>query len=350
MLYDFFKFMAFKMDAEKAHELSIKALSNFPLAMADAFGGDIEDLKKYQVKLNSMNWSFPVGLAAGLDKNAKAINFFSRIPFGAVEVGTVTPLAQIGNDRPRLFRYIEEESLRNCMGFNNDGAEKILRNIQASDRVGKILGVNLGKNKTTSAEEAHLDYLKLFKTFKDHCDYLVINVSSPNTPGLRDLQRHESMREIFESLEDERKTCRTPLFIKISPDLPLDSLEGIVSLASEFKLSGIIATNTTIMEDRGIGGVSGKLLTEKGRLVRERLLEIMKDTPELDFIGVGGISNFSDVWDFWKSGGKACQIYSSFIFQGPSVLQDIKSGIDEKLKVNDLNNLEELFKNIKDCH
>lgn len=338
--------MAFKLDAEKAHELSIKTLSLFPQASAELFGGDLEKSDIYQTKLNSMDWSFPVGLAAGLDKNAQAIDFFSSIPFGAVEVGTVTPLAQEGNERPRLFRLKSEESLRNCMGFNNAGADDIYQNIVGSNRGNKILGVNLGKNKVTSAEDAKLDYLKLYKKFKDISDYLVINVSSPNTPGLRDLQRHESMREIFEVLVDERKSSKTPLFIKISPDLPLDSLEGIVELANEFSLAGIIATNTTIMEDRGAGGVSGKLLTDKARVVREKLLEIMKDHPSLDFIGVGGISNFSDLWNFWKAGGRACQIYSSFIYQGPEVLFNMKKEIDKKLKDNDLKNLEELFQNI----
>ena len=338
--------MAFKLDAEKAHELSIKTLSMFPHASSDLFGGDIEDSSKYITKLNSMEWGFPVGLAAGLDKNAKAIDFFSRTPFGAIEVGTVTPLAQVGNERPRLFRLKPEESLRNCMGFNNAGADKVYRNIVAGDRLHKPLGVNLGKNKITSAEDAKFDYLKLYEKFKDISDYLVINVSSPNTPGLRDLQRHESMREIFEVLEETRKTDSTPLFIKISPDLPLDSLEGIVELANEFKLAGIIATNTTIREDLGKGGVSGKLLTEKAKLVREKLLDIMKDHKNLDFIGVGGISGFDDLWDFWKAGGRAAQIYSSFIYQGPQVLFDIQKGIDEKLQSNQLQNLEELFKEI----
>ncbi|WP_096909973.1 quinone-dependent dihydroorotate dehydrogenase [Halobacteriovorax marinus] len=349
MLYDFFKFMAFKMDAEKAHELSIGALSNFPRTMADSFGGDLEDLEKYRVDLNSMSWCFPVGLAAGLDKNASAINFFSRIPFGAVEVGTVTPLPQAGNPRPRLFRYIEEESLRNCMGFNNKGSEKVLKNILSSDKGNKVLGVNLGKNKDTSAENAPSDYVKLYNSFKDHCDYLVINVSSPNTPGLRDLQRHESMREIFEALKEERTNCKTPLFIKISPDLPLESIEGIFSLASEYSLSGVIATNTTIMEERGNGGVSGKLLTQRAKLVRERCLSVNAEFPELDFIGVGGISSFDDVWDYWKKGGVACQIYSSFIFQGPQVLHDIREGIDRKLIQNEVLTLSELLNNISDC-
>jgi dihydroorotate dehydrogenase len=338
--------MAFKLDAEKAHELSIKTLSLFPHASAELFGGDIKQSDIYQTKLNSMDWSFPVGLAAGLDKNAQCIDFFSRIPFGAIEVGTVTLLPQVGNERPRLFRLKSEESLRNCMGFNNAGADAIFENISGSERGSKVLGVNLGKNKVTSAEDAKLDYLKLYKKFKDISDYLVINVSSPNTPGLRDLQRHESMREIFEALVDERKTSKTPLFIKISPDLPLDSLEGIVELANEFSLAGIIATNTTIMEERGKGGVSGKLLTEKARVVRERLLEIMKNHKGLDFIGVGGISNFDDLWNFWKAGGRACQIYSSFIYQGPQVLFDMKNEIDKKLKENDLKSLEELFNNI----
>lgn len=335
--------MAFKLDAEKAHELSIKTLSLFPHASSDLFGGDIEDSSKYITKLNSMDWSFPVGLAAGLDKDASAIDFFARIPFGAIEVGTVTPLAQAGNEKPRLFRLKPEESLRNCMGFNNAGADEIYQNILASDRLKKPLGVNLGKNKITSAEDAKLDYLKLYEKFKDVSDYLVINVSSPNTPGLRDLQRHESMREIFEVLEDTRKSDKTPLFIKISPDLPLDSLEGIVELANEFNLAGIIATNTTIREDLGQGGVSGKLLTEKGKIVREKLLEIMSDHKSLDLIGVGGISGFDDLWDFWKAGGRAAQIYSSFIYQGPQVLFDIQKGIDQKLQENSLKDLDELF-------
>jgi len=341
--------MAFKMDAEKVHELSIKMLSTFPLALSESFGGDISNRERFQTKLNSMNWDFPVGLAAGLDKNASAIDFFSRIPFGAVEVGTVTPLSQPGNEKPRLFRYKSEESLRNCMGFNNPGAEAILKNILGSNRNKKMLGVNLGKNKITTPEDAKNDYLKLYRSFKDVSDYLVINVSSPNTPGLRDLQRHESMREIFENLEEERKTDSTPLFIKISPDLPLNSLEGIVELANEFKLSGIIATNTTIMQERGAGGVSGKLLTAKSKIVRERLLEVMKDHPSLDLIGVGGISGFDDLWDFWKKGGRATQIYSSFIFQGPQVLFDIEKRIDEKLNQYQFKNLEELFLNINDC-
>jgi len=349
VLYDFFKFMAFKMDAEKVHELSIKMLSTFPLALSESFGGDISDRDRFQTKLNSMNWDFPVGLAAGLDKTASCIDFFSRIPFGAVEVGTVTPLAQVGNPKPRLFRYKSEESLRNCMGFNNPGSEVVLSNILKSDRNGKMLGVNLGKNKLTTADEAKNDYLKLYRSFKDVSDYLVINVSSPNTPGLRDLQRHDSMREIFINLEEERKTDSTPLFIKISPDLPLDSLEGIVELANEFKLSGIIATNTTIMEERGAGGVSGKLLTAKAKIVRERLLEVMKDHTSLDLIGVGGISSFDDLWDYWKKGGRAAQIYSSFIFQGPTVLFDIQKSIDEKLNQYQFKNLEELFLNIDHC-
>ena len=340
--------MAFRLDAEKAHELSIKTLSMFPHASSELFGGDIPHSKRYQTNLNSMQWNFPVGLAAGLDKNAKAVDFFAKIPFGAIEVGTVTPLAQEGNEKPRLFRLLEEQSLRNCMGFNNAGSEQLYENILNSNKLDKVLGVNLGKNKITSAEDAKLDYLKLFQKFKDICDYLVINVSSPNTPGLRDLQRHESMREIFEALEQERKVCTTPLFIKISPDLPLESLEGIVELANEFSLSGIIATNTTIMEEKGIGGVSGKLLAEKAKIVRNRLLDISKEHSNLDLIGVGGISGFDDLWDFWKSGGRAVQLYSSFIYQGPKVLFDIKEGIDKKFQENKLECLEDLFINIQD--
>jgi len=346
LIYQLFKQLAFRIDPEKAHVLAFKNLRRFPNLLSHFFSHQTPT-DKYAVKLGELKWDFPVGLAAGLDKNAEALDFFSKLLFGAVEIGTVTPLGQEGNPRPRMFRYVGEESLRNCMGFNNEGSEVVYDNIKSSRNVNTCLGINLGKNKVTSAEDAPSDYQKLYKKFHALADYIVINVSSPNTPGLRDLQQTESLALILDALEEDRQKSPVPLFIKISPDLSLDDLPGIVKLASKYKINGLIATNTTIMEERGAGGISGKLLTEKAAIVRNKTLEVIKElAPELDLIGVGGISGFDELWDFWKAGGKVCQIYTSFIYQGPQILEDIKNEIDRVLEINDYNSVSELIENI----
>ncbi len=348
--YDLFKKIAFQLDPELAHTQSMKLLSHFPESLA-TFMGAHENLEEdefdYSVTLKDGNiWTFPVGLAAGLDKNAEAISFFTSIPFGAIEVGTVTPKPQEGNPKPRMFRLIEEKSLLNRMGFNNEGMEKIFSNLMKGDRHGKVVGVNLGKNKTTPQEEANLDYQKLYAKFAPHCQYLVINVSSPNTPGLRDLQNIESLREIFVALKEEREKVSTPLYLKISPDLALEDIPAIVDLADEFKLSGLIATNTTIRPDLGVGGISGGLLHEKGRVVREKVLEAMKGKPGLDLIGVGGISRFEDLMHFWKAGGRVCQVYTSFIYQGPQMLLDFKKQLAAEMRSRGVTNMNDFFQSL----
>jgi len=342
--------VAFQIDPESAHNQSMTLLSKFPGSISTFLGVNDKQLDNefdLSVTLNDgNNWSFPIGLAAGLDKNAEAISFFSQIPFGAVEVGTVTPRPQEGNPKPRMFRLVEDESLLNRMGFNNDGADKVLKNILSSDRHGKVLGVNLGKNKATPADKAHEDYQFLYSAFAPQANYLVVNVSSPNTPGLRDLQNIDSLKVIFDSLKEEREKVQVPLYLKVSPDLSHDDLPAIVKLAVDYKLSGIIATNTTVNEDIGVGGVSGKLALEKSRSCRNRLLEIMKNENTLDLIGVGGISEYNDLIDFWKNGGKVCQIYTSFIYKGPAVLVEMKKELEETLKKNQLGGFEELLTNI----
>ena len=343
--YNAFKKIAFSIDPEKVHDITLNLLSKHPLFFSLINQQD-DPSNEYKIQVGKLTWPFPVGLAAGLDKNAVALDFFTRTLFGAIEVGTVTPKPQEGNPKPRMFRYLKEESLRNKMGFNNLGADRILENIKSSRNYGRILGVNLGKNKLTPEDKAFEDYLYLYKKFWSVADYLVINVSSPNTPGLRDLQRADSLKIIFNSLKKVRMLHPKPLYLKISPDLALDDVGPIVELVKEYRLEGIIATNTTIMENLGEGGVSGKLCFNKSRMMRKLVLEQTKETPEIQVIGVGGISCFDDLLDFWKMGGKAVQIYSSFIFQGPSILADFKSGIDKSLKKTGCKNLEELIKNI----
>ncbi len=346
MIYQLFKQLAFKIDPEKAHNLAIKNLRRFPHILSHFFYNDKSD-DKYSVDVGPLTWKFPVGLAAGLDKNAEALSFFSRLLFGAVEIGTVTPLGQKGNPKPRMFRYVEEESLRNCMGFNNEGAEVVLKNIVETKYLNTCLGVNLGKNKLTLTSDAPLDYKKLYKKFHAIADYIVINVSSPNTPGLRDLQQTKSLALILDALKEDREINPVPLFIKISPDLSLDDIPGIVKLAADYKIDGLIATNTTIMEDRGQGGISGRLLKDRAYKIRNETLRVIKESgSNIELIGVGGISSFEELWDFWKAGGKCCQIYTSFIYQGPKVLEDIKNEIDRVLILNNLNTVRELLHNI----
>tara|TARA_R110002072_G_scaffold64203_2_gene159250 strand:+ start:93403 stop:94458 length:1056 start_codon:yes stop_codon:yes gene_type:complete len=342
--YQLFKSFAFGLDAEKAHNLSIKFLSKFPHLASEIFGKDDISSKKLECSVSGMNWSFPVGLAAGLDKNAEAIDFFAQTLFGAVEVGTVTPLAQSGNPKPRMFRLKEELSLLNRMGFNNSGMDIAYENILNSTRHGKVLGVNLGKNKVTTEEDAPSDYQKLFDKFSHVADYLVVNVSSPNTPGLRDLQNINSLKLIFDELKKCNNYGNVPLFLKISPDLAIEDLDGVVTVASDYGLSGLIATNTTIMPERGQGGISGNLLKERSRTIRHELLKRTNST-DLGVIGVGGIDSFEEVWQFLIDGGDAVQIYTSFIYQGPEILNKVKQGLESKLEQYKASHLKELLSN-----
>ena len=335
-LYPFFKNFAFKLDAEMAHELTLKSMS-----LLGPWVNNIPTDPRFELKSMGLKFQSPIGLAAGLDKNAIAINFLTYLPFSFVEVGTVTPLPQDGNPKPRLFRYIEEESLRNCMGFNNAGAEVVFKNIVQSNRRSKILGVNLGKNKITPNDLAQNDYATLYEKFAPVSDYLVINVSSPNTPGLRDLLQDTGLRNIFEAVSEKRKICMRPLLVKVSPDMDQVELASVVNLVKEYELNGIIATNTTIMPERGAGGVSGKLLYEKSRLTRKFLLEQLRETPAIELIGVGGFSSFEDCLDFWKMGGRLIQLYSAFVFQGPRILHEIEKRLAADMTNKKISHFEE---------
>jgi dihydroorotate dehydrogenase len=344
-LYNLFKSVAFKIDPEKIHEMSMGALSKFPNAIAGMFD-PIQDDPRFHLKVGSLTWKFPIGLAAGLDKNAGAIDFFSQLGFGAIEVGTVTPRPQEGNPKPRLFRYPDEKSLRNRMGFNNLGSDAILENVRAAEKNGKLLGVNLGKNKDTPADKAWEDYQILYKKFAPHADYLVINVSSPNTPGLRDLQQKEGLKIILDALEDERKREPKPLFVKVSPDAAFEDLDEIIQLASNAKLEGLIATNTTIMSDWGEGGMSGRLLRDRAKEVRTHILQNLPE--DLQLIGVGGISNIEDLASFWAHGGRVAQIYTSFIYEGPEIIRNFYNDILDLFSRYGVDSLEELIEAIRE--
>ena len=337
--YNIFRKFAFALDPERVHINSLKWASRCPFFISSLLSETVKD-SRLNIRLGDLSWPLPVGLAAGLDKNGEAIDFFTRLPFGGIEVGSVTPWPQQGNPSPRLFRLAKEHSLLNRMGFNNVGSDQVLDNITRTCRHGKILGVNIGKNKNTPEEKAPDDYRILYQKFESIADYLVINVSSPNTPGLSAFQRSEELGRILKALEDIRS--KTPLFVKVSPDLSFDLLKGIVETVKDYNLQGIVATNTTVMPERGKGGISGRLLKEKAVQVREMLLGHLKETPQIDLIGVGGIDGFEDVLRFWKKGGRVVQIYTSFIYQGPQILMDIYSevqGLLDKTGVADVNEL-----------
>lgn len=341
--YPFFKNIAFSLDAEIAHELTIHSMK-----LTGNFLPDHKDDPRFHLKAMGLDFKNPLGLAAGLDKNGEAIAFMTHLPFGFVEIGTVTPKPQSGNDKPRLFRYPEEESLRNRMGFNNFGSDVVLANLKSAQRRKKIIGVNLGKNKLTANESAPDDYADLYRNFAQDSDYLVINVSSPNTPGLRDLLKDAGLRQIFEAVDRERVKNPKPLLVKVSPDMALEELSSVVGLVNEYGLDGIIATNTTIMKERGEGGISGKLLTKKARETREYLLKEIKNSgSKTELIGVGGISSFSDLMDFYRAGGRLAQIYSAFVFQGPGMLYEIEKNFDLEFKKRGTKTFEEFLDSVK---
>ena len=273
----------------------------------------------------------PVGLAAGMDKNALALPAWEALGFGYAEIGTVTALPQPGNPKPRLFRYPHQQALINRFGFNNEGCEAVaarLEGLHASGRWPRIpVGINIGKSKVTPAEKAHEDYLVSYKRFHALGDYVVINVSSPNTPGLRDLQSTEALGKIIRTLRDWEGESRRPLFVKVAPDLAEEDLIAIVRLAESEQLSGLIATNTTLdhssipdAEDQA-GGLSGEPI----RVRSLNALQVIRRQTKLPVIACGGIGDAESAKERFDAGADLLQIYTSFIYQGPGVLRKLAS-------------------------
>ncbi len=298
----------------------------------------------------------PVGLAAGFDKDAVATSMWSNLGFGFAEVGTVTSQAQPGNPRPRLFRLPKDEAVLNRMGFNNCGAsamsERLAKRTSKSEPVIPI-GINLGKSKVTPLEEASQDYRHSFRLLKKYGDYFVVNVSSPNTPGLRKLQDTAMLGSILDALHAENN-LQKPLFVKIAPDLEWEAIKEIVSLAQSYKLAGIIATNTTIKREElntQVLAQTGKLLSEEaggisGKPLREGSTEVIKyiykqSQGQIPIIGVGGIFTVEDAWDKIVAGASLVQIYTGWVYQGPGMIRQILQGLLLKLEQNGLDSISE---------
>ena len=290
-----------------------------------------------QINLFGIDFPNRIGLAAGLDKNAEAVDGFGALGFGFVEIGTVTPKPQPGNPKPRLFRLKNDQALINRMGFNNDGVEVIKKRL-SKRKTDVIIGGNIGKNKVTPNEEAVNDYLICFRELFDVVDYFVVNVSSPNTPGLRELQDKKPLSDILNALMEENHKMENPkpILLKIAPDLTNEQLDDIVDIVDETKIDGLIATNTTIdrsglktpettIETIGNGGLSGKPLLDRSTEVIKYLSE--KSGGSFPIIGVGGINSAEAAQEKIEAGASMIQLYSGFIYEGPVLIKKINRAL-----------------------
>lgn len=342
-MYKIFKSFLFLLDAEKAHNLMVFTLSKFP------FVGKMFNQSypvQYPLYAKGLKFKNRVGLAAGLDKDAKMINALDHMGFGFVEVGTVTPKAQPGNPKPRLFRLKKQEAIINRMGFNNEGVEAMKERLLYHKGNELLLGVNIGKNKDTPNENALDDYLYCLKELYNYGDYFTINISSPNTPGLRELHTKAYLGNLLGSLKSfqQSKHIKKPLFLKIAPDLDHDSLMTILDTAIECEIEGIIMTNTTIERESlksyttkeikrfGDGGLSGKPLKEQANNILAQAKERIGD--QMLIIAAGGITTGQDAVQKLELGADLVQIYSGFIYKGPALIGDCIKEIEEYFLTN----------------
>jgi dihydroorotate dehydrogenase len=330
----------FRLDPELAHEAVIKSLaliSTIPLGapilekVITALEGSVPLSPRC---VAGINFSNPVGLAAGMDKNGVALLAWEALGFGFVEIGTITAHAQPGNPKPRLFRFPEEEALINRLGFNNEGAAAVAHRLTKTKEQGRWphipVGINIGKSRVTPIHEAAKDYLSSFQQLHELGDYYVLNVSSPNTPGLRDLQAKEALASIVKTVRDWEGSPQKPLFIKVAPDLAEEDLIAIVALAEEEKLSGLIATNTTLdhsilsKEKDQAGGMSGIPLGARSL----HALHLIRKQTSLPVIACGGIHDEASAQERFQAGANLVQIYTSLIYHGPAVIRKICASLD----------------------
>ena len=345
-MYQLLRKIFFLFDAENVHYFamnSLRFMCNIP--------GTETVLKKifspglFPVKCFGLTFRNHIGLAAGFDKNAKYLKELDILGFGFIEIGTVTPIAQDGNQKPRLFRLPKDKAIINRMGFNNDGVDAVAERLKKYNlKISKnknvpaplIIGGNIGKNKNTPNENAWKDYEICFNTLHDFVDYFVVNVSSPNTPGLRDLQQKESLRKILTHLQDLNaiKKLPKPILLKIAPDLSTEDLDDVIDLAMEIKLDGLVAANTTItrknllteekmIEEIGNGGLSGKPLNEKNNRITNHIF--LKTKGSIPIISSGGIFTALDAKEKLNRGASLVQIWTGFIYEGPGIVKKILS-------------------------
>ena len=327
--------LLFLFDPEKVHYFTfsaIKYLSKIP-GMPQLFRKlYVVENQGLERELFGLKFKNPVGLAAGFDKNAVLYKELSNFGFGFIEIGTITPKAQTGNPKKRLFRLKEDSAIINRMGFNNEGVEAAIERLKANEQV--LIGGNIGKNKVTPNEKAVDDYTICFEALFPYVDYFVVNVSSPNTPNLRALQDKEPLTYLLKTLKqlNSEKNQPKPILLKIAPDLSDDQLLDIISIVAETKIDGVIATNTTISREglksenqKEVGGLSGKPLTHRSTEVIKFLSE--KSNKAFPIIGVGGIHTVEDALDKFKAGADLIQIYTGFVYEGPALIKSINQAL-----------------------
>ena len=341
-MFSIFKPFLFSLDPETAHDLAIKTLkiNPFPSKMFE-----VEDEQMLKIELLGKNFPNPVGLAAGFDKSAEAYNSLLKLGFGFVEVGTVTPLKQFGNPKPRIFRLEGDGALINRLGFNNDGMEIIKNRIKSDGKKG-VLGINIGPNKDTKDQKN--DFCLGLKNFFDIADYITINISSPNTEGLRDFHDQEKLKDLLLALNKIKKENKThiPLLLKVSPDIQDNHISEIIDVATKSDISAIIITNTTDGNRDNLkskikeqGGLSGEPLQQISTNMIKKFYK--KLNGKIPIIGVGGVNSGKSAYEKIVAGASLLQLYTGFVYRGPSAAKDIKKELIQILKAEGLNNIKE---------
>lgn len=342
-MYKLIRSLLFCFDAEKVHHFSMNALKSLcSIGFIKSIIKRSFNFKETTLKYSIFDLDFPnrVGLGAGFDKNAKYLNELEAMGFGFVEIGTVTPLPQDGNEQPRLFRLPKDKALINRMGFNNEGVEKIaerLKKWKSQDR-SLIIGGNIGKNKITPNELAWQDYEKCFIALHDYVDYFVVNVSSPNTPGLRALQEKDALHKILTNLQNHNIIFKKPkpILLKIAPDLSFEQIDDVIDLATEIQLDGLVVANTTIDRENlftsakklnqiGVGGLSGAPLKQKSSSLVKYIYQ--KTNGKIPIIASGGIFTGADALEKINSGAALVQVWTGFIYEGPGIIKKICTSI-----------------------
>ena len=352
--------LLFRLPPETAHELALQTLASAPLLTKLLAGSNANEISFGKLERFGLKFSNPVGLAAGFDKDGIALRGLAALGFGFIEAGTVTFHPQPGNERPRLFRLPEDQALINRAGFNNKGAEAFAQRVAAAgpERREYVLGVSIGKSKIARLDEAIEDYLQSFTIVYPVADYVAVNVSSPNTPGLRDLQQANQLESLLSALQERSKELgkqrnvgkELPLLVKLSPDLAVADLEQIAAVARKTSIAGIIATNTTIgreglrssaeeIQACGEGGLSGLPLRVPSNRMISRLYQLT--AGQIPLIGVGGIFTAEDAWEKICAGASLVQLYTGLIYQGPGIVAEINKGLHKIIEHEGIRSLDE---------
>ena len=339
--------LIFKVDPEKAHTLAIKSLK-FNL-VPNVFDENKND-PIFQTKIFDKDLDNPIGMAAGFDKNAEVYNSLFKLGFGFVEVGTITPLKQYGNPKPRVFRLVEDEALINRLGFNNQGAEIVKERIKRNKKLG-LLGINVGPNKDSS--DRLNDYLIGLKTFYDDADYITINISSPNTENLRTFHEGDKLQDLLKSIMEERKNLKSniPIAVKVSPDISEDQVNQISEILLEHEIKAIIVSNTSEATRNKLsniqrhqkGGLSGKPIEEKSNILINKFYKLLKG--KIKIIGVGGVDSGQAAYDKFIAGADFVQLYTGMVFKGPNIAGIIKKDLKELLIRDGVKNYSEIVGN-----